>query len=1283
MSNLFVRVYHFFRTRRSLLFIVFFSLLFLMGFFASRIRFSESVMQMLPENVQSEQLAAFLGNSKFSDRVLVSISQKDTSSASEPERLISLADTFVSRLREQVPQYISGINYRTDDSSINQVTEIINSHLPVFLDSADYPGIDSIITKDGIKKIVESNYRTLTGPGGIALKKFILKDPLGLNFIGYRKLSSYQADEQVELYDGYFLTKDHRNLLLIINPALPSSETAENGKFFEGVDNIIANISHDDSFSGITYFGAPAVASGNALQVRKDSILTVSITVILLLITIILFFRNAMAPLLVITPVIFGGLFSLTILYFIQGSISVIAVGAGSLVLGIAVNYSMHFLTHSRFQSDLAATIRELAFPMTAGSLTTIGGFLCLRFVQAPVLQDLGLFAAFSLAGAAIASLVFLPHFISIKKEQAIGVFTGSGKLFSKINNPVTSRYGVWLIVILTPVFLYFARNVSFESDLYEINYMPENLRKAEEQMNSITTFYQKSVFVLTSGSTLQEALESNEKIIPVLQSLKADRSVLTFTGASALLPSSKEQLRRLERWNTYWNDDKRKGVYENLLKEGSAFNFKESAFQPFMDQTGTVYSPLSTSDAAVLKTSILDNYIEEKPGSWTLVNLVKTVPGKQSKIYSALSSYPASNAFDRQYVTDRLMKMVNDDFNFITLWTSALVFVALLLIYGRIELTLITFLPMMVSWIWILGLMALLDIHFNIVNIVLSTFIFALGDDFCIFTTDGLQQDYAKRSGNLKSLRISIALSAITTIIGMGVLVLAKHPALSSIALVSIIGISSVWFISQTLQPVLFRFLISNPASRKHEPYTFFNIIKSIFAFSYFIFGSVLLSLIGIVMFKLIPGKSARKRFLYHYILSKFAGSMIYIMTNVKKKIINEFNEEFSRPAIIIANHSSFLDILLLIMLHPKLILLTNKWVWNSPVFGIAVRLAEYYPVAEGAENTISQLSGKVAEGYSIVVFPEGTRSVDGTVGRFHKGAFYLAEQLKTDILPIIIHGAAHTMTKGFFYLKNGQLTLNILNRIAPDNTQYGITYQERSKKIRKYVTEQLALLDEKTGTPGYYKDYLVRNYLYKGPVLEWYMKVKLKLENNYEYFNDLLPRKGMILDIGCGYGFMGYMLSYVSPSRQITGVDYDEEKIAIAVNGYDKKDSLKFLHADVMNFEFPGQDAIILSDVLHYLPESGQVNLLEKCFNRLNQNGIIVIRDGVKELTKRHFGTRLTEFFSTRLLGFNKTGQEGLTFISRQLIEDVARRHHFTITVSDTTRFTSNVIFVLKKRA
>jgi 1-acyl-sn-glycerol-3-phosphate acyltransferase len=405
-----------------------------------------------------------------------------------------------------------------------------------------------------------------------------------------------------------------------------------------------------------------------------------------------------------------------------------------------------------------------------------------------------------------------------------------------------------------------------------------------------------------------------------------------------------------------------------------------------------------------------------------------------------------------------------------------------------------------------------------------------------------------------------------------------------------------------------------------------------------------------------------------------------MYIMGNVKKKVINPHAENFSSPAIIICNHQSFLDILSTVMLYPKLILFTNHWVWNSPVFGFVVRMADYYPVMHGADGSVDQVADRVRQGYSVVVFPEGTRSSDGNIKRFHKGAFYLAEKLKLDILPIIIHGSGYTMTKQDFLLKDGRITLKILPRIKPSDPDYGNSYAERAKWIGRYFREQYKQFSQQVEQPVYFKEQLKYNYLYKGPVLEWYMRIKVRLEKNYQFFHEMLPRRGKLLDVGCGYGFMSYMLQFASPEREITGIDYDEEKIETASHCLSKNEKINFYCSDVLQFPFEKYDGIILSDILHYLQPGQQRETIEKCIRHLNRNGILLIRDGNKDLKTRHAGTRFTEFISTTFSGFNKTTEDGLSFFSGNFIREIALQYNIECTEIDQAKYTSNIIFVIK---
>jgi 1-acyl-sn-glycerol-3-phosphate acyltransferase len=526
------------------------------------------------------------------------------------------------------------------------------------------------------------------------------------------------------------------------------------------------------------------------------------------------------------------------------------------------------------------------------------------------------------------------------------------------------------------------------------------------------------------------------------------------------------------------------------------------------------------------------------------------------------------------------------------------------------------------------------------------------------------------------------VYLSACATIIGLGVLLLARHPALKSIALISVLGILCVLFVSQTLQPLLFNWFIQNRADKKLLPFTLFSFCKSVFAFLYFFVGAMLLTILGFVWTRLWPFNKEKGRYYFHVWLSRYTWSVLHIMANVKKRVVNAQLADFSRPAVYVANHTSFLDILQVTALNPRLVLLTNQWVWRSPIFGKVVQMAEYYPVSNGAAESIEPLRSLVERGYSIVVFPEGTRAYDDRIARFHKGAFHIAEALKLDVVPLLLHGVHYTMQKGDWLLKDGTCTTYYHPRIAPDDAQWGNGYSERAKQVCRFMRQELSHIKEQVETPAYFKEQLICSYLYKGPVLEWYCRIKIRQEGYYEQFHKLLPRKGLFYDLGCGYGFMTYMLHWAAPDRVFTGIDYDEEKTETAQHNFLRTEAIRFHTGDITCTTLTACDGIIISDVLHYLLPKQQKILLQHCIEALRPGGVLLIRDGITEMKERHKGTVLTEIFSTQILKFNKTRNK-LHFLSRHFLETFAQNNNLQIETLDLTKHTSNLIFVLRKTA
>ncbi len=176
----------------------------------------------------------------------------------------------------------------------------------------------------------------------------------------------------------------------------------------------------------------------------------------------------------------------------------------------------------------------------------------------------------------------------------------------------------------------------------------------------------------------------------------------------------------------------------------------------------------------------------------------------------------------------------------------------------------------------------------------------------------------------------------------------------------------------------------------------------------------------------------------------------------------------DFDKPRIIICNHQSHLDLMCQLVFTPKIVFLTNDWVWNNPFYGLLIRSAEYLPVSDGLDAIMPHLRSLVERGYSVAAYPEGTRSKDCKIGRFHKGPFYLANQLNLEVLPMYLYGPGKILPKRTYHLRKGifyievdkPMTQEELTAMGDLRTQanmmrqhYVKKYEEIANKIEQHV--------------------------------------------------------------------------------------------------------------------------------------------------------------------------------------------------------------------------------------
>ena len=1283
MTQFFIGLYDYFERHKILFYLSLISCVLLMGFFALQVRFEENITQFFPDTKDSQNTIKVFDNLKIKDKIIIMLSSADTCHQVEPDSLIEAAGQLQQTLTEKAGgTLIKGIFAQVDQSLIGGATDFVYEHLPLFLTDTDYQRFDSLLTEKGIQAIMQKNYTNLLSPAGIALRSYILRDLLGLGSEALKHLQDFQLEANYEIYDEHIFSKDGSTLLMFITPVFSTGSTGKNDELIKILEEELQHVQGESPTIRAEYFGGPSVGVYNARQIKKDTILTSSLALLIIIVFISLVFKRKRSIPLIITPVLFGGLFALFLIFFIKGSISAIAVGAGSAVMGIALSYSIHMLAHQNHVSTVQQLIKEIAYPLTVGSFTTIGAFMGLIFTSSDLLRDFGLFASLALVGTTLFCLIYLPHFLKGQADVKQGCIL---RIIEKIN-AYSYEKNKWLvggILLITVICLFTSQKVGFNNDMMSLNYEPQHLKQSEEKLMQLFDNGEKTVLFVSVGKDMNQATETYAMTNQKLSALKDQGLIKDYASASQFLISPQEQQLRLKKWKDYWTDEKQQQIREQLETAAAEYRFRPGSFDPFYQWLNQPFGEYHyTAQEDDLSGKLLNEWQTSADSITMLISQIRISDQNKETVYQNFSKTQDVVIFDRSYFANKWVSAINDDFYLILYISSFLIFFALWFSYGRIELTLMSFLPMLVSWVIILGLMGILGIEFNIINIILSTFIFGIGDDFSIFIMDGLQNKYRTGQKVLNSHKTAIFFSAFTTVVGMGALVFAKHPALQSISLISILGMIAVVLVAYTIQPLIFRFFIAGPASKGLPPYTLIGLIRTVLLFLLFFIGCIFLRVLIAVLY-LVPVRKSSKQRLVCRLIQITCKGILLLATAVKKEHINKANERFQHPAIIIANHQSFIDILVLLSLSSKILMVTNHWVWHSPFFGAIIRYVDFYYIGEGYEQYMERMRKKVKEGYSIAIFPEGTRTYNGKMKRFHKGAFYLAETLQLDILPILLYGNNKIIAKAQpFNIRKGIIYTEILPRIPADDLSFGTTYQERTKRISAYMKEGYARICREKNTtdnPAFYEA-LIQNYIYKGPVVEWYIRIKVKMERNYRLFNRLIPAQGQITDIGCGFGPLCYMLSMLSEDRDILGIDYDEDKIALAQHGWLRNEHLQFRHGNALEYPLPESDVFILNDMLHYMSYEHQRTLLLKCADRLRSQGMIIIRDGNSANTSKHRLTRFTELLSTRIFNFNRTAGE-LYFTTETQLREIAVTCGMNVEIIPNDKYTSNTIYIFRK--
>ena len=1110
--------------------------------------YKEDISDFLPENNKYSKALKVYQDLVGANKIIV-IAQNADSTEIAPDTIARAVDLFVEKLEktEKGGQF-SNLTYQMDQNQVAEMISYVYQNIPYFLTPADYLRIDSLLCKpDFIPSQLAADKQLLMLPASSLLSENIQRDPLNLFTPVVAGLQSNMPAISFENYDGYIFTPDMQRAIMMMDSPFGASETEKNGTLIETLDSIARQVHIAIPSVSFHLTGGPVIAVGNATQIKKDSLLSITIAIILIVLLLIYVFRRVWSILMIVVSIGWGWLFAMGGMALLHDSVSVIVIGISSVILGIAVNYPLHLIAHLQHTPNMETTLKEISKPLIIGNITTVGAFLALVPLKSVALRDLGLFSSLLLIGTIIFVLIFLPHTLKMKQRvRDIQVLSKVSEL--SLDN---KRWLVVCVLILTIVFGYLSGDTVFDPDMNHINYM------SKEQKDDMSYFQQlisssmtgQTVYIFNSTSDIDSSLEMSQTLSYTIAQLEKEGLVKGRRSCSHFLCSQAEQEKRISRWKKFVSEhgeDMERRVRISAKNE----NFQESSFDDFFEILHADYNLKPMEYFSPLTETVFASNISVDSIAHQ-VNVVDMVYTNESDVEEVIAKiekeHPEMYAFDVQGMNSSIATRLSDDFNYIGWACGLIVFVFLWLSFGSIELAILSFIPMAVSWIWILGIMSVMDIHFNVVNIILATFIFGQGDDYTIFMTEGCQYEYAYRRKVLSSYKSSIIVSALIMFIGIGALIFAKHPALHSLAQITIIGMFSVVMMAYLFPPLIFKWLVSVNGTYRVRPISIRRLFVTGFSAVVFFIQLATVYLLGGILFGIFRGKSRSKRIFRDYVRMCFWYDMNHIW-GVHFNYINSSDEDFVKPAVIVCNHQSMLDTAFLMAVSSKIIIVANSHASSHFVTKKVFQWMDFYTIPDQESADIPHLSELVKEGYSIVVFPEGTRNEKSSILRFHKGAFYLAEKLHLDIVPIYLHGVNHVFPRNTLCTYPGKVTLEIGDRIKyGDKDYYGHDYKECTRLMRNLYNKKFQLMKKQYETIEYYVPFVLDRYRYRGT--EIFRSVKRNLKNykrQAEKYNSI--DSSFIIVHNSGWGELSLLLALTKPDATIISVEKDEEKLLVS---------------------------------------------------------------------------------------------------------------------------------------
>ncbi|MEO6191563.1 MAG: MMPL family transporter [Thermoanaerobaculia bacterium] len=793
---------------------------------ASRLRFNPDILSLIPQNNKEvNDFRHVLETMGTLDQHIVVVRIPPGRQVDDYEPLIE----SLARRYKALPT-VADVQYRLPNP-LEMMDEILPRVL-LLLTPAELDRVAAALTDEQIGQSMAENRQTLRTPQGIAAQELVQNDPFHLLPIFLDKFRPAGGGFKLDASSGYYLSADRSTLLMLVQPRRPAQDIPFGRRFMAQARRVESAALADLRAQGdpgvpapkIGYTGGYAISLYDAELIQKDVIYNVAFSCVAVLALFLYAFRRPAALLYAGIPMVLAvlGTFGLAGLLF--GQLSSSSAAFGALVAGLGVDFIT--VLYGRYAADrgrgaepaaaIRGAYRSTLYGVFFAALTTAATFYSYLFTEFKGMSELGVLTGTGILIFLVCVLFLLPALLLATDRGSGGGRLelrsfGSDRLVRAAIAHPRATVLIWIGIVAVCAAL--APGLEFSDNI-------ENLRaKGNEGVINQALVTQKFgqsfgfMMYVVEARDLDGVLRKTQAASLALQEKVAHGPLSSFQSIASFLPPQSQQGEILARLRAGRNDAfSFERISATLHRALAANGFRPDAYDAFLKLFGQALNPpgpvgpedihderltallrrfLKRTDSGYM--SVI--YLYPKGGSWR-----RFVP----RDLTALADDQGAILTGVNRLSAALRGIVRQDATRSTLLGFLIVFAMFSLAYRSLKWGALAFVPFLAGAAGMLGLMALLGLQFNFINVYVGLFLVGVATDYAIYMLQRYLEDPAGFAAGAPETGRAVVMAALTCIVGFGSFALSHYPGLRSIGYASTFGVTFSCLAAITLLPAL-----------------------------------------------------------------------------------------------------------------------------------------------------------------------------------------------------------------------------------------------------------------------------------------------------------------------------------------------------------------------------------------------------------------------------------------------------------------------------------------------